>query len=45
VPHVAETGRGTYQIGERESPLKVGLRDHSMRTPIQFQQNFPARWR
>lgn len=41
VPHVAETGRGTYQIGERESPLKVGLRDHSMRTPIQFQQNFP----
>lgn len=41
VPHVAEVGRGTYQIGERESPLKVGLRDHSMRTPIQFQQNFP----
>jgi len=29
------------QIGERESPIKVGLRDHSMRTPIQFQQNFP----
>lgn len=41
VPHVAETGRGTWQIGQRESPLKVGLRDHSMRTPIQFQQNFP----
>jgi len=41
VPNVAETGRGTYQIGERESPIKVGLRDHSMRTPIQFQQNFP----
>ena len=41
VPNVQETGRGTFQIGERESPLKVGLRDHSMRTPIQFQQNFP----
>ncbi|MBB3957028.1 molybdopterin cofactor-binding domain-containing protein [Novosphingobium sediminicola] len=41
VPHVSETGRGTFQIGEHESPLKVGLRDHSMRTPIQFQQNFP----
>jgi len=41
VPNVLETGRGTLQIGQRESPLKVGLRDHSMRTPIQFQQNFP----
>lgn len=41
VPNVSETARGTYQIGERESPIKVGLRDHSMRTPIQFQQNFP----
>ena len=25
----------------RASPLAVGLRDHSMRTPGQFQQNFP----
>jgi nicotinate dehydrogenase subunit B len=41
VANVAEAGHGTYQIGERESPIKVGLRDHSMRTPIQFQQNFP----
>jgi CO/xanthine dehydrogenase Mo-binding subunit len=41
VAHVAETGHGTWQIGEHESPLHVGLRDHSMRTPIQFQQNFP----
>jgi nicotinate dehydrogenase subunit B len=41
VAHVAETGRGTTQIGEKESPIGVGLRDHSMRTPIQFQQNFP----
>lgn len=41
INNVAETGHGAYQLGERESPLKVGLRDHSMRTPIQFQQNFP----
>ncbi|MDE1146849.1 MAG: molybdopterin-dependent oxidoreductase [Azospirillaceae bacterium] len=41
VPNVAEIGHGTYQIGQRESPIGVGLRDHSMRTPIQFQQNFP----
>ena len=40
-PNVKETGRGTYQIGQRESPIDIGLRDHSMRTPIQFQQNFP----
>jgi len=40
-PDVAETGYGTWQIGERESPLHVGLRDHSLRTPVQFQQNFP----
>jgi CO/xanthine dehydrogenase Mo-binding subunit len=41
VANVAEAGHGTYQIGQRESPIAVGLRDHSMRTPIQFQQNFP----
>ena len=41
VANVAETGHGTWQLGEHESPLNVGLRDHSMRTPIQFQQNFP----
>jgi nicotinate dehydrogenase subunit B len=41
VPNVSETGRGMAQIGEQASPIKVGLRDHSMRTPIQFQQNFP----
>jgi CO/xanthine dehydrogenase Mo-binding subunit len=40
-PNVLEEGRPTYQIGQRESPLAIGLRDHSMRTPIQFQQNFP----
>ena len=41
VANVAETGRGSLQIGQVESPISVGLRDHSMRTPIQFQQNFP----
>lgn len=41
VSHVKEQGFGTYQLGEKQSPTAVGLRDHSMRTPIQFQQNFP----
>jgi nicotinate dehydrogenase subunit B len=41
VPNVLEQGFGTLQIGQKESPIGVGLRDHSMRTPIQFQQNFP----
>ncbi|HLV86464.1 MAG TPA: molybdopterin cofactor-binding domain-containing protein [Candidatus Sulfotelmatobacter sp.] len=41
VPNVAERGHGTYQVGEKASPIAVGLRDHSMRTPGQFQQNYP----
>ena len=36
-----ERGHGTFQIGQKESPITVGLRDHSMRTPGQFQQNYP----
>jgi CO/xanthine dehydrogenase Mo-binding subunit len=36
-----ERGHGTFQVGQKESPLAVGLRDHSMRTPGQFQQNYP----
>jgi nicotinate dehydrogenase subunit B len=36
-----EQGHGTFQVGQKSSPLTVGLRDHSMRTPGQFQQNFP----
>ena len=44
VPNVAEVGHGTPQIGQHESPLQAGLRDHSMRTPIQFQQNSPVKW-
>ncbi|HEX6895766.1 MAG TPA: molybdopterin cofactor-binding domain-containing protein [Bryobacteraceae bacterium] len=41
VPVLAERGHGTYQVGQKASPLTVGLRDHSMRTPGQFQQNYP----
>ncbi|PWU06844.1 MAG: twin-arginine translocation pathway signal protein [Terriglobia bacterium] len=41
VPVLLERGHGTYQVGEKASPLGIGLRDHSMRTPGQFQQNFP----
>ncbi len=41
VPNVAERGHGTFQVGQKASPLAVGLRDHSMRTPVQFQQNYP----
>jgi CO/xanthine dehydrogenase Mo-binding subunit len=36
-----ERGHGTFQVGQKESPLAIGLRDHSMRTPGQFQQNYP----
>jgi CO/xanthine dehydrogenase Mo-binding subunit len=39
--HVTERGHGTFQVGQKASPLAVGLRDHSMRTPGQFQQNYP----
>jgi nicotinate dehydrogenase subunit B len=38
---VSELGHGTFQVGQKESPLGIGLRDHSMRTPGQLQQNFP----
>ena len=41
VPNVAESGYGTFQLGQKASPLNIGLRDHSMRTPGQLQQNFP----
>jgi CO/xanthine dehydrogenase Mo-binding subunit len=36
-----ERGHGTFQLGQKASPLAIGMRDHSMRTPGQFQQNFP----
>jgi CO/xanthine dehydrogenase Mo-binding subunit len=41
IPHVLERGHGTFQVGQKASPIAVGLRDHSMRTPGQFQQNYP----
>jgi nicotinate dehydrogenase subunit B len=40
-PAVLERAYGTFQVGQKASPLGVGLRDHSMRTPGQYQQNFP----
>ena len=39
--NVIERGHGTFQVGQKASPIAVGLRDHSMRTPGQFQQNYP----
>lgn len=41
IPNVAERGHGTFQVGQKASPIAVGLRDHSMRTPGQYQQNYP----
>jgi CO/xanthine dehydrogenase Mo-binding subunit len=40
-PALQERSYGTGQVGQNSSPLNVGLRDHSMRTPGQYQQNFP----
>jgi CO/xanthine dehydrogenase Mo-binding subunit len=41
VVNLTERAHGTFQIGQKSSPMALGLRDHSMRTPGQFQQNFP----
>lgn len=41
ISNVSELGHGTYQVGQKASPIAVGLRDHSMRTPGQYQQNYP----
>jgi CO/xanthine dehydrogenase Mo-binding subunit len=41
VMNLEERAHGTWQVGQRESALATGLRDHTMRTPGQFQQNFP----
>jgi CO/xanthine dehydrogenase Mo-binding subunit len=40
-PALLERAYGTSQIGQTSSPLNVGLRDHSLRTPGQYQQNYP----
>jgi CO/xanthine dehydrogenase Mo-binding subunit len=39
VPNVGEFGRSSAQIGQAASPIKVGLRIHSMRTPVHRQEN------
>jgi nicotinate dehydrogenase subunit B len=41
VPNLEERCHGGYQVGQQKSPLAIGLRDHSMRTPTQYQQNYP----
>ena len=41
VATLMERGHGTFQLGQKASPLAIGMRDHSMRTPGQYQQNFP----
>jgi nicotinate dehydrogenase subunit B len=41
IPNSLERGHGTYQFGQKASPIAVGLRNHTMRTPRQTQQNFP----
>ena len=41
IPNVAERGSARSRSASIESPLGVGLRDHSMRTPGQLQQNYP----
>jgi CO/xanthine dehydrogenase Mo-binding subunit len=41
VPNVLERGHGSLQLGQKASPLAVGLRNHSLRTPAQMQQNYP----
>jgi nicotinate dehydrogenase subunit B len=41
VATLMERGHGTFQLGQKASPLAIGMRDHSMRTPGQYQQNYP----
>jgi nicotinate dehydrogenase subunit B len=40
VPNVLEYGHNAAPLGQVESPYKVGMRIHSMRTPVQREQNF-----
>jgi nicotinate dehydrogenase subunit B len=40
-PAILERAHGGPQVGQASSPINVGLRDHSLRTPVQYQQNFP----
>ena len=41
IPNLGEHGHGTEPLGLKVSPSKVGLRNHTLRTPRQQQQNFP----
>jgi CO/xanthine dehydrogenase Mo-binding subunit len=41
VLNLEERGHSTWQVGQRESAVAAGLRGHAMRTPGQYQQNFP----
>ncbi|MCX7282560.1 MAG: molybdopterin-dependent oxidoreductase [Novosphingobium sp.] len=41
VPAVRETAQGCPHPGQDSAAPAIGLRSHSMRTPIQFQQNCP----
>jgi nicotinate dehydrogenase subunit B len=40
VPHHFEVVRGAPAIGQQESPINLGLRTRSMRSPQHLQQNF-----
>jgi nicotinate dehydrogenase subunit B len=40
-PALLERAHGGPQVGQAASPINVGLRDHSLRTPVQYQQNYP----
>ena len=40
VPNVLENGFNAAPLGQVESPYMVGMRIHSMRTPVQREQNF-----
>jgi CO/xanthine dehydrogenase Mo-binding subunit len=40
VPNILEQGWNSAPLGTVESPYQVGMRIHSMRTPVQREQNF-----
>ncbi len=42
VPNRLELGYGAPALGQAESPINMGLRHKSMRSPCHLQQNFPV---
>jgi nicotinate dehydrogenase subunit B len=40
IEHYREVSRGAENVGQVESPIQIGLRHRSMRSPAHFQQNF-----